>query len=55
MNLKLEMLYDLENKLIILRGDFNLFLDSVLEAEGGHPFFKKFSVSKLTEIKEKYN
>ena len=31
---------NLENK-IILGDDFNLFLDSVLEAEGGSPVFKK--------------
>ena len=46
---------DLENKIIILGGNFNLFLDSVLEAERGSPVFKKNSVSKFFEIKEKYN
>ena len=38
----------------ILGGNFNLFLDSVLEAEGGSPVLKK-STSNLIEIKEKYN
>ena len=33
MNLMLETFDHLENKIIILGGDFNLFLDSVLEAE----------------------
>ena len=42
-------------KIIILGGNFNLFLDSALEAEGGSPVLKKSSVSKLIEIKEKYN
>ena len=44
----------MENKIIILGGNFNLFSDSVLEAEGGSPVLKKSSVSKLIEIKEKY-
>ena len=34
-NLMLQTFDDLENKIIILEDDFNLFLDSVLEAEGG--------------------
>ena len=46
---------DLKNKMIILAGDFNLFLDSALETEGGSPVSKKYSVSKRIEIKEKYN
>ena len=36
-------------------GGFNLFLNSVLEAEGGSLVLKKSSVSKLIEIKEKHN
>ena len=35
------------NKIIILGGDFNLYLDSELKAEGGSPVLKKSSVSKL--------
>ena len=46
---------DLENKIIIPGVDLNLLLDSVLEAEGGSPVLKKSSISKLIEIKEKYN
>ena len=46
---------DLENKIIILRSDFNLFSDSVLEAERCSTVLKKYFVSKLIEIKEKYN
>ena len=41
LNLMLQTFDDLENKIIILGGDFNLFLDSVLEAEGGSPVLKK--------------
>ena len=55
MNLTLQTFDDLENKIIILGGDFNQFLDSVLEAKGGSPVLKISSVSKLIEIKEKYN
>ena len=54
MNLMLETFDDLVNKIIILGGDLNLFLDLILEAEGGSPVLKKSSVSKLIEIKEKY-
>ena len=32
---------DLENKIIILGGDFNLFLDSVPKSEGGSLVLKK--------------
>ena len=55
MNLILEAFDDFENKIIILGGDFNLYLDSALEAEGGSPVLKRSAVSKLIEIKEKYN
>ena len=54
MNLMLQTFDDLENKIIILGCDINLFLDSVLEAEGGSPVLKKYT-SNLIEIKEKYN
>ena len=40
-----------QNKQIILAGDFNLFLDTTLEAEGGSPCLKKKSVAKLIKIK----
>ena len=42
------------NKQIILAGDFNLFLDTTLEAEGGSPCLKKKSVAKLIKIKEHF-
>ena len=53
LNLMLQTFDDLENKIKILGSDFNLFVDSVLQAEGGSPVLKKFSVSQLIEIKEK--
>ena len=55
MNIMLEKIDDLENKIIILGEDFHLFLDLVLEAEGGSLVLETSSVSKLIEIKEKYN
>ena len=44
-----------QNKQIILAGDFNLFLDTTLEAEGGSPCLKKKSVAKLIKIKEHFD
>ena len=41
MNLMLQTLGDLKNKIIILCGDFNLFLDSVFEAEECSPVLNK--------------
>ena len=41
LNLMLQTFDDLENKIIILGGDFNLFLNSALETEGGSPVLKK--------------
>ena len=44
-----------QNKQITLAGDFNLFLDTTLEAEGGSPCLKKKSVAKLIKIKEHFD
>ena len=55
MNLMLQTIDGLQKEIITLGGDFNLFLDSVLEAEGSRAALKKSSVSELIEIKEKYN
>ena len=52
MNLMLEPFDDLENKMIILEGDFNLSLDSALEAEGVYTVLKKSSVSMLLILKK---
>ena len=35
-----------------MAGDFNLFFDSILEAQGGNPTLKKKSLAKLIEFKE---
>ena len=44
-----------QNKQIVLAGDFNLFLDTTLEAEGGSPCLKKKAVAKLIKIKEHFD
>ena len=46
---------DILTKKIILGGDFNLFFNSLTEAEGGNPVLKKRSVAKSIEILEKFD
>ena len=43
------------NTNIILAGDFNFFFNKNLEAKGGNPQLKKFSIAKFLKIKEKWN
>ena len=43
---------DLHCKNIVFGGDFNVFLDTNYEAQGGNPTLKKKSVAKLIHIKE---
>ena len=38
-----------------MAGDFNLFFDSKLDAQGGNPTIKKKSLAKLIELKENYD
>ena len=38
-----------------MAGDFNLFFDSKLDAQGANPTIKTNSLAKLIEIKESYN
>ena len=38
-----------------MAGDFNLFFDSKLEAQGGNPTLKKKSLAKCIEFKETYD
>ena len=42
-------------KQLVMTGDFNLFFDSKLEAQGGNPTLKKKSLAKLIEFKETYD
>ena len=39
-------------KQLVMAGDFNLFFNSKLEAQGGNPTLKKKSLAKLIEFKE---
>ena len=38
-----------------MAGDFNLLLDSKLDAQGGNPTMRKKSLSKTIELKESYD
>ena len=42
-------------KQLVMAGDFNLFFNSTLEAQGGNPTLKKKSLAKLIEFKETYD
>ena len=42
-------------KQLVMAGDFNLFFNSELEAQGGNPTLKKKSLAKLNEFKETYD
>ena len=41
-------------KQIILAGDFNFFLDTTLDTEGGAPCLKKKSVAKVIKIQQHF-
>ena len=49
----LEKIYDANNKSIVFGGDFNLFFETKLEAQGWNPVSKKKYLAKLIQIKEK--
>ena len=38
-----------------MAGDFNLFVDSKLDAQGGNPVIKKKSLAKLIDLKESFD
>ena len=38
-----------------MAGDFNLFFDLKLDAQGGNPTIKKKTLAKLIELKEIYD
>ena len=42
------------DKVIIVGGDFDLFLDAELDAKGGRPILKKRSVAKLISVIERF-
>ena len=42
-------------KQLVMTGDFNLFFNSKLEAQGGNPTLKKDSLAEIIEFKETYD
>ena len=48
----LEKIDDINNKSIVFGGDFNLFFEDKLVAQGGNSALKKKSLVKLIQIKE---
>ena len=46
---------NINNKNIILGGDFNIHFDSKLEAKGGKPVLKKQSIAKMVELLENFD
>ena len=44
-----------QNKQITLAGDFNIFLDTTLEAKGRSPCLKKKPAAKLIKTKEQFD
>ena len=51
----LDKVKDIQNKNIVLGGDFNVIFDIILKSLGGNPCLKKKSIAKLIQIKEKFN
>ena len=46
----LETFEDIQNKSVVLGGDFNVILNSSLDSEGGRPVIKKRKIAKLRQI-----
>ena len=48
----LETIKDIQNKCVVLGGDFNVILNPSLDLEGGKPVIKKRTIGKLIQITE---
>ena len=48
----LETIEDIQNKSVVLGGDFNVILNPSLDSEGGKPVIKKRAIAKLIQITE---
>ena len=48
----LETLEDIQNKSVVLGGDFNVILNPSLDSEGDKPVIKKKTIAKLIQITE---
>lgn len=53
--LKLSEEFDTNPKKQLMAGDFNLFFNSKLDAQGGNPSLRKKSLAKLIDFKENYD
>ena len=51
----LDSVGDIQNKNVSFSGDFNVLFDSFLEAQGGKPSLKKYTLGKTIQIKKKLN
>ena len=51
----LDCVDDIQNKDIIFCGSLNIIFDSSLNAEGGNPILKKYTLAKTIQIKGKLN
>ena len=51
----LEKFDKIQKNQLIMTGDFNLFFDLKLDAQGGNPTIKKKTLAKLIELKENYD
>ena len=50
----LEKIHDINNKSIVFGGDFNLFFEIKLEAQGENPVLKKKYLAKLIQIRKNF-
>ena len=48
----LETFEDIQNKSVVLCGDFNVILNPSLDSHGGKPVIKKKTIAKLIQITE---
>ena len=51
----LEKIDDINDKTIAFGGDFKLFFEAKLKAQGGNPALKKKSLAKLIQVKENFD
>ena len=55
LELSLKKFDDINQKVMILSGDFNFIVDLQLDAEGGNPRLKKNAIARIIKLKETYD
>ena len=55
LNKILDCVDDVQDKNIIFGSDFNIIFDSFFDVQGGNPIFKKHTLAKTIQIKERLN